>query len=368
MVNQPGDLIVAELMGPYEVSLNHKNYIIMIQDAFSRVVVAIMLTDKTEAKTYFINWIKQFMNVTMYKIDTIWTDNGTEFKNNILNDFIISNGIIHEYSMPYKHHQNGCIERINQTISEMARTSIIAAKLPSFLWPWAFYHSVWIFNHSLHFTIDKTPFELLGKKNPDQQVLRVFGAKSFLYLHTFKKDFSPRAIVAYHGEDEAILWIHVDYGALTALLTALLDWISQQLNAFLKIKWDKHTNGLVGISIKETNEGFKFSQPDLINKLVNLTPSNIVAKTPLPANYQSHWDALELLIAYMRGTKDMGILISKSNKSSEMKCFFDANWGGEGNRSTHGYIIMHGVNPVGWQSKKQTTIASSTAQSEYMAL
>ncbi|MBW0516820.1 hypothetical protein O181_056535 [Austropuccinia psidii MF-1] len=198
MVNQPGDLIVADLMGPYEVSPNHKKYILMIQDAFSRVVVAIPSTDKAEAKTYFINWIKQFMNVTMYKIKTIQTDNGTEFKNNILNDFLMSNGIIHEYSMQYKHHQNGCIERTNQTISEMARTSMIASKLLSFLWPWAFCHSVWIFNCSLHFNIDKTPFELLGKKRPDLQMLRIFGAKSFLYLHTFKKYFSPRVIVGYH--------------------------------------------------------------------------------------------------------------------------------------------------------------------------
>ncbi|MBW0563455.1 hypothetical protein O181_103170 [Austropuccinia psidii MF-1] len=51
-----------------------------------------------------------------------------------------------------------------------------------------------------------------------------------------------------------------------------------------------------------------------------------------------------------------------------MKCFVDASWGGEGNRSTHRYIIFHGTNPIGWQSKRQTTIAASTAQAEYRAL
>ncbi|MBW0536703.1 hypothetical protein O181_076418 [Austropuccinia psidii MF-1] len=146
MVNKPGDLIVADLMGPYGVSLNHKKYILMIQDAFPRVVVAIPLTDKEEAKTYFIHWIKKFVNITTYKIKVIRTDNGAEFKNHILNDFLITNGIIHEYSVPYEHHQNGHIERTNQMISEMARTSMIAAKLPSFLWPLAFRHAVWIFN------------------------------------------------------------------------------------------------------------------------------------------------------------------------------------------------------------------------------
>ncbi|MBW0542700.1 hypothetical protein O181_082415, partial [Austropuccinia psidii MF-1] len=212
LVTLPGDLIVADLMGPYEISLNFKKYILMIQDAFSRVVVAIPLSDKAEAKSYLINWIKQFLNITNYKIKTIRTDNGTEFKNSIFNTFLIQNGIRHEYSMPYEHHQNGQIERTNRTISEMARTSLIAAKMPSFLWPWAFRHSVWIFNRSLHADNDKTPFEILGKKQPNLSLLRVFGAKSFIYNHNFRKDFSPRAITGFHvgiSEDSKgwLFWI-----------------------------------------------------------------------------------------------------------------------------------------------------------------
>ncbi|MBW0515133.1 hypothetical protein O181_054848 [Austropuccinia psidii MF-1] len=64
----------------------------------------------------------------------------------------------------------------------------------------------------------------------------------------------------------------------------------------------------------------------------------------------------------------MGIRIDKANTSLEFECYVDASWGGEGNRSTHGYIILHGSNPIAWQSKSQTTIASSAAQAEYMAL
>ncbi|MBW0548859.1 hypothetical protein O181_088574 [Austropuccinia psidii MF-1] len=195
---QPGDLIIAGLMGPYELSLNHKKYILMIQDAFSCVVVAIPLSDRSESKSRLINLIRQFMNITQYKIKTVRTDNGTEFKNFVLNDFLTQHGIIHEYSMPYEHHQNGRIEQTSQTISEMARTSLIAAKLPSFLWPWAFRHAVWIFNRYLHAESTMTPFEALRKKRPSLELLCVFGAKSYLYNHNFKKDFSPRATVDYH--------------------------------------------------------------------------------------------------------------------------------------------------------------------------
>ncbi|MBW0494929.1 hypothetical protein O181_034644 [Austropuccinia psidii MF-1] len=82
----------------------------------------------------------------------------------------------------------------------------------------------------------------------------------------------------------------------------------------------------------------------------------------------SHWDAMNHLLAYLCNTKNLVILISKQNQSSEMNCFVDANWGGKGNRSMHGYLIMIGMNPIAWKSKRQTTIASSTAQAEYMAL
>ncbi|MBW0511600.1 hypothetical protein O181_051315 [Austropuccinia psidii MF-1] len=64
----------------------------------------------------------------------------------------------------------------------------------------------------------------------------------------------------------------------------------------------------------------------------------------------------------------MGILIANNNKSSEMKCYVDVNWGGEGDCSTHGYLVMHGKNPISGQSKRKTPVASSTAQAEYMSL
>ncbi|MBW0581416.1 hypothetical protein O181_121131, partial [Austropuccinia psidii MF-1] len=81
-----------------------------------------------------------------------------------------------------------------------------------------------------------------------------------------------------------------------------------------------------------------------------------------------HWDSLENLMSYLRKTPEMGILISKDNPNNKLTCYINTNWGGEGNRSMHGYLIIHGKNPIVWQSKRQVTIASSTAQVRYIAL
>ncbi|MBW0541448.1 hypothetical protein O181_081163 [Austropuccinia psidii MF-1] len=680
MVQGPGDVIIADLMGPLPPSLDRKKYVLTIQDCFSRLTVAIPLLDKTEAKVELQQWILQFMNTTGYKVKIVRTDNGSEFKNMIFNDFLKQQGILHEYSMPYEHHQNGKIERTNQTISEMARTSLNGANLPITLWPWAYRHAVWIFNRTLHADSTKTPYEIVAKRKPSLDMLKVFGSKAFLYTHNFRKGLSDRATVGFHlgvaqdskgwifwipekrqiaraasvkfdelstyrgdcgnigeiqakelfdgsmideiqkqdrmvnqmskqhdllnsmptsykdamnshesnnwshaikeelgsmaqenvfeitslkdalakvphesicstkwvfvkkdkpqrykarlvargfrqihginyeetfaptptfgalrllfstaclnswevrtfdvkvaflhsiidkpvfiwppqgmcipkfnvfklkkalygtkqaarcwwlhlkeiltnigfksnSEDpstytykgsrgEAILWIHVDNGALTTSSAGLMEWISGELDKQLKIKWDSEITGLVGISIVNMGNGFKFSQPDLIDKVISLKSSNVMARSPLPINCNlksnpltvmdkvylkyigmmlyisqgtcpdiayavnylarfsmgtddTHWQALEHLVAYLRYTKMLGIFISTTNSSREMKCYVDANWGGEGDRSTHGFILFQGSNPICWQLKRQATIASSTAQAEYMAL
>ncbi|MBW0526411.1 hypothetical protein O181_066126 [Austropuccinia psidii MF-1] len=75
---------------------------------------------------------------------------------------------------------------------------LILSNLPALLWPWAFRHATWIFNQSLHCDKEKTPFEILGNKKPSLDLLRVFRAKSFIHIHTSRKDLSSRAVVGYH--------------------------------------------------------------------------------------------------------------------------------------------------------------------------
>ncbi|MBW0476445.1 hypothetical protein O181_016160 [Austropuccinia psidii MF-1] len=189
----------------------------------------------------------------------------------------------------------------------------------------------------------------------------------------------PSTYTLVKGVEKAILWIHVDDGSLTALSQQIMDEIIQGINCNLKIKWDEKARGLVGISIEKVPQGYKFSQTELINKLTRLTPSNIASKSPLHVNCnlesnpaaemdKSYMKRIEHLIGYMRDTSDLGIIIAEDNSSSAINCYINANWGGEGDRSTQGYIVLHGKNTISWQSKGQTTVASSTAQAEYMAL
>ncbi|GJW74871.1 retrovirus-related pol polyprotein from transposon TNT 1-94 [Tanacetum coccineum] len=73
---------------------------------------------------------------------------------------------------------NGIVERRNRTLMEAARTMLIFAKAPLFLWAEACSHCVFITrNRSLVHTLHgKTYYELLKGKKPNLQYFRVFGS------------------------------------------------------------------------------------------------------------------------------------------------------------------------------------------------
>ena len=64
----------------------------------------------------------------------IRSDNGSEFKNLQVEEFLEEEGIKHEFSAPYTPQQNGVVERKNRTLIDMART-MLGAVTPQVL-PW----------------------------------------------------------------------------------------------------------------------------------------------------------------------------------------------------------------------------------------
>jgi transposase InsO family protein len=59
----------------------------------------------------------------------IRSDNGTEFMNYTLNDFLSDEGIRHQYSTPYTPQQSGVAEQKNRTLMDIARTMLVEFNL-----------------------------------------------------------------------------------------------------------------------------------------------------------------------------------------------------------------------------------------------
>lgn len=85
---------------------------------------------------------------------------------------------------------------------------------------------------------------------------------------------------------------------------------------------------------------------------------------------ESHWQALKRVVRYCKGTLDFGIVLGGAFSVPILVGYADADWGSciETRRSRTGYTFHLGVGCVSHQSKKQATVALSTAEAEYMAL
>ena len=128
------------------------------------------------------------------KIKHIRSDNGTEFKNSGLDDYLDELGITHELSAPYTPQQNGVVERKNRTLVEMARTMLDEYKTPRHFWIEAIYTACHIINRVyLHKFFKKTAYELLTDKKPNVSYFKVFGAKCWIRDPHHNSKFAPKA-------------------------------------------------------------------------------------------------------------------------------------------------------------------------------
>lgn len=81
-----------------------------------------------------------------------------------------------------------------------------------------------------------------------------------------------------------------------------------------------------------------------------------------------HFAATKRILRYLNGTRKLGIKYMKESKRSLIG-FSDSDWGGstDDRKSTSAYIFCIGSNVIAWNSKKQQTVALSSAEAEYSA-
>nr|GEZ85859.1 hypothetical protein [Tanacetum cinerariifolium] len=195
-------LLHIDLCGPMRVkSVNGNKYILLMVDDYSRFTWVKFLRSKDEAPDLIIKFLKMIQDV----------------------------GISHETSIALSLQQNGVIKRHNRTLIEAARTMLIYAQAPLFLWAEAVATACYTQNRSIiRLRHEKTPYEL-----PDLSFLYVVGALCYptndsenLGKLQPKADigifigYTPtkKAFQIYNRRTRRIVeTIHVDFDELTAM-------------------------------------------------------------------------------------------------------------------------------------------------------
>ena len=82
----------------------------------------------------------------------------------------------------------------------------------------------------------------------------------------------------------------------------------------------------------------------------------------------AHLNATLRVLSYLKGTKERCLHLGGG--IPDIAGFSDSDWGSDHDdrKSTSAYIFRLGLRAVSWKSKKQTSVALSSVESEYMAM
>ncbi|KAH9705270.1 hypothetical protein KPL70_011800 [Citrus sinensis] len=151
----------------------------------------------------------------------------------------------------------------------------------------------------------------------------------------------------------------------------------------LKSKFDMKDIGLadviLGIKISRASNGLILSQTHYVDKILRKfnKDDNTMSKTPLDTSIHlsktreegtDRWKAIVRVLRYLRYTRNYGLHYTRYPEVLEG--FSDANWISDvkDSKSTSSYVFTLAGVAISWRSSKQTVIARSTMESEFIAL
>ena len=186
-------------------------YFVMFIDQATRYMWIIFVVDVTTqsmiaAFDQFYIKVQQAQEVIgeLHILKTFKTDCASSFKDEAFVSHLSARGVKPEYSAPNSHYQNSLAERAIRTIRGMGMCQMLHAKVPPYLWPYAFRQAVFI-NNRLPTTIlgkRTTPFIEMFHFIPDARHIRVFGCDAYALIHDGKKH-GPKAYKGLHlGQDD----------------------------------------------------------------------------------------------------------------------------------------------------------------------
>ena len=192
--SKPFEMVAMDIVGPLPITSNGNRYILTIMDYFTRYVHAIPLkriTAGTVAKAIIDNWILKYGTP-----DAILSDNGTQFKNRVLEKIYQILNIKQKFATPYHPQTNGMIERFHRFMKERLSIRANANRLDYFSkddWDAYLAAILHAYNATVHSATNYTPFELLyGSKVKlpiDLKRIRAMHKKEFRNLDEYMNQF-----------------------------------------------------------------------------------------------------------------------------------------------------------------------------------
>ncbi|CAI7864381.1 unnamed protein product, partial [Closterium sp. NIES-54] len=177
-----------DVWGPARVrGQGHERYFLLVVDDYTHYTTFFPLRTKGKVPDVLIPWIRAARLQLRERFGTdfpvlhLHSDRGGEFSSDLLVAFCAEHDIRQTFTLPASPQQNGVVERRIGLVMEVARTSMIHAAAPHFLWPFA----VWYAAHQLNLwprvsLPETSPTLLWTGKVGDASCFRVWGARAFV--------------------------------------------------------------------------------------------------------------------------------------------------------------------------------------------
>ncbi|CAI5947453.1 unnamed protein product [Closterium sp. NIES-65] len=177
----------------------HERYFLLVVDDYSRYTTVFPLRSKGAITEVLIDWIREARLQLRgsfgsdFPVLRLHSDRGGEFSSRLLRDYCRAQGIRQTFTLPDSPQQNGIAERRIGMVMDVARTSMMHAAAPHFLWPFAVRYAAHQLN--LHPRVSRpamSPVLLWTGKVGDASAFRVWGSRAFVRDLSADK-LSPRA-------------------------------------------------------------------------------------------------------------------------------------------------------------------------------
>ncbi|CAI7751749.1 unnamed protein product [Closterium sp. NIES-54] len=197
----PLQTLYMDVWGPACVSgQGRERFFLLVVDDYTRYTMVFPLRNKSEVPDVLILWIRTVRLQLRERFGTdhpvlrLHSDRGGEFSSDLLEDFCRGEGILQSFTLPESPQQNGIVEHCIGLVMEVARTSMIHAAAPHFLWPFAVWYAAHQLNLWPHVSLpDTSPTLRWTGKVGDALVFRVWGSRAFV-RDTSAVKLSARAI------------------------------------------------------------------------------------------------------------------------------------------------------------------------------
>ncbi|CAI7811134.1 unnamed protein product, partial [Closterium sp. NIES-53] len=190
-----------DVWGPARVrGQGHERYFLLVVDDYSRYTTVFPLRSKGEVPEVLIDWIRGARRQLSESFGSdlpvlrLHSDRGGEFSFDLLRAFCRLEGIRQTFTLPASPQQNGIAERRIGMVMDVARTSMIHAAAPDFLWPLAVQYAVHQINLQPRVSLpETTPTLRWTGKVGNASAFRVWGSRAFVRDTTADK-LSSRAV------------------------------------------------------------------------------------------------------------------------------------------------------------------------------